>query len=75
MKILKGKIKRWGFKQRLFEIQRRLKVLDERLVGEHDIADPELDEALQILDYWMKNMAGEVEKPEKKKPKKPVNLW
>ena len=74
MKILSGQIKRWSFKQRLFEIQRRLKLLDERLVGEHDLAEPELGESLQIVDYWMKNMSGAVEKPKKKRTK-PVNLW
>lgn len=75
MKILKNKIKKWNFKQRLFEIHWRLKDLDARLMRDHDIAEPELEEALQIIEYWMSHMAGEVEKPEKKKRKKPVNLW
>lgn len=74
MKILTNKIKKWSFKQRLFEIQRRLKRLNEKLLREH-ASELDLDEAIQIVDYWMSHMAGEVEKPEKKKRKKPVNLW
>ncbi len=83
MKILPNKIKRWSFKQRLFEIQRRLKTVKreyERNYTAHVVFSGELvealDEAQQIADYWMKHMAGDIEKPEEKKTtKKPVNLW
>ena len=74
MKIPTTRIKRWGFKQRLFEMQRRLTFVQET---EGDTRTPieKVGECLQILDYWMDHMAGEVEKPKKKKAKKEVNLW
>jgi len=82
MKILPSKIKKWSFKQRLFEIQRRLIEIqktynqnyDEHVVYSEVLIDA-LNEAKQIVDYWMKHMAGEVDKPTKPKKKKPVNLW
>jgi hypothetical protein len=73
MKIIVSRIKRWGFKQRLFEIQQRLLRVKENplLIGD-DAKD--IKEALQIVEYWMNHMAGEVVKTEKK-GKKPVNLF
>lgn len=73
MRILQNKIKKWSFKQRLYEIQSRLTVVQEP--GDKRSPIEEVDECLQILNYWMTHMAGEVEIPKKKKKKKPVNLW
>jgi hypothetical protein len=73
MKIIVNRVKRWSFKQRLFEIQQRLlRVQENPLLAGDDIVD--LDEALKIVAYWMSHMAGEVVKP-KKKIKKPTNLF
>jgi len=77
MKIIVSRIKRWGFKQRLFEIQQRLlRVQENPLLAGDDAVD--LDEALKIVDYWMDHMEGEVMPqvmPSKKKTKKPMNLF
>jgi hypothetical protein len=72
MKIITSRIKRWSFKQRLHEMRERLNFVS-HLDG--DIQNPieEVEECLQILDYWMDHMAGEIEKPKKKK--KDINLW
>lgn len=74
MKILKNHIKRWGFKQRLYEIQQRLKNIKEDLQLTPE-TEEKIDEIQQIVDYWMSHMAGEVEKVNPKKKKKEVNLW
>jgi hypothetical protein len=81
MKILTSRIKKWSFKQRLFEMEKRLRnVEDEINISEHAGVDVRADmsEAMQILEYWMENMKGEVTKTleaGKPKVKKPVNLW
>ena len=74
MKILSNRVKRWSFKQRLHEIQLRLAeaLVDRTLTPDTETA---IDEAQQIVDYWMDHMTGEIEKPKKKKTKKEVNLW
>jgi len=83
MKILPSKIKRWSFKQRLHEIQKRMRIIQteytrsykNHIVYSETLADA-LSESLQIVDYWMDHMAGEVENTkEKKVKKKHVNLW
>jgi hypothetical protein len=75
MKILRTRIKKWSFKQRLFEIERRLKTLQEMEGRKQPLTD-EVDECLQIVRYWMEHMAGEVDPvSEVPKKKKSVNLW
>lgn len=75
MKIVKSRIKRWAFKQRLFEIQQRL----EKVKGNVDLsmeAKESIDEALQIIYYWMDHMRGEVEKSSSTEKKRTAsNLW
>jgi len=77
MKIPQSKIRRWGFKQRLHEIKKRVDtVWDDPGLSESSTII--LSEAQQIIDYWMLHMEGAVEK-EKEKPKKKkkniVNIW
>ncbi len=70
------KIKNWDFKQRLEAIAERLEELDDYLPLIPAQATAQLDEINQIVDYWLKHMKGQKEKPQKKKKKeKPVNLW
>ena len=81
MKILTSRIRKWSFKQRLFEMRERLRnVEDEINTSETAGVDVRADisEAMQILEYWMENMQGDVKKEtgkEKSKVKKSVNLW
>ena len=79
MKISHSKIKKWGFKQRLFEIKKRVDMVwdDPELSKDSTII---LSEAQQIIDYWIKHMEGPVDKKETPpvkphKKKKIVNLW
>ena len=76
MKITPSKIKRWGFKQRLHEIKKRVDEVwdDPELSKDSTII---LSEAQQIIDYWITHMEGPVkpEKPKKEKVKKRQNLW
>jgi hypothetical protein len=76
MKINPSKIKRWGFKQRLHEIKKRVDAVwdDPGLSRDSAVI---LSEAQNIIDYWITHMEGPVEpeKPKKGKKKKPQNLW
>ena len=76
MKIPPSKIKRWGFKQRLVEIKKRVdSVWDDSGLSRDSVIF--LSEAQQIIDYWVTHMEGAVEKPDKPKRKsnKGVNLF
>ena len=75
MKITPSKIKRWGFKQRLVEIKKRVDTVwyDPELSRDSTII---LSEAQQIIDYWVKHMEEPVEKElPKKKSNKQLNLF
>ena len=74
MKLLQSKIKRWDCQNRLEELEWRLKEIQStNMAGWTQEEEDDLDECLQIVNYWLKHM----EKPEvpKKEKKKSVNLW
>lgn len=74
MKIMVSKIKSWDFKQRLEEIEERLKVLDDYGNETPFEVGEAIREVNQIISYWKSHMKSKDERPKKKRTK-PVNLW